>query len=104
MTTDVWATIHAERKALAADLGALTDQQWATRSLCTDWTVRDVLAHMTATAKITPPQFLGKFLSSGFNFSKLQANDIAVERGATPAEALARFTAEVNSSKHPPGP
>ena len=26
---DVWPTIHAERKALAADLEALTDEQWA---------------------------------------------------------------------------
>ena len=56
-TTSPWPLIHAEREALIADLGTLTDDQWAARSLCTDWTVRDVLGHMIATAKMTPPRF-----------------------------------------------
>lgn len=101
---DVWPTIHAERKALAADLEALTDEEWAAPSLCDDWTARDVLAHMTAAAKMTPAQFFGKLISSGFSFKKLQAKDIATEKGASPADTLARFKAEVGSSKHPPGP
>ncbi len=42
-TTNPWPLIHAEREALAADLATLTGEQWATRSLCADWTVRDVL-------------------------------------------------------------
>ena len=102
--SDVWPTIHSERKALAADLETLTDEQWATPSLCTDWTVRDVLAHMTATAKISPPQFFGKMITSGFSLKSMQSKDMATERGGSPAETLARFTAEVSSSKHPPGP
>jgi uncharacterized protein (TIGR03083 family) len=102
--SDVWPTIHSEREALAADLEALTDEQWATTSLCTDWAVRDVLAHMTATAKISPPQFFGKMITSGFSLKNLQTKDIATEKGGSPAETLARFKAEVSSSKHPPGP
>jgi uncharacterized protein (TIGR03083 family) len=101
---DVWGTIHAERKALATDLAALIEPQWATPSLCTNWTVRDVLAHMTATARMTPPQFVGKLAMSGFNFSKMQSKDIAAELGRSPADTLARFTTVVNSSNHPPGP
>jgi uncharacterized protein (TIGR03083 family) len=101
---NVWPTIHAERKTLEADLEALPEEQWATPSLCTGWTVRDVLAHMTATAKTTAPQFLGKMISSGFSFAKLQSKDIATERGAAPADTLDRFKEVVNSSKHPPGP
>jgi uncharacterized protein (TIGR03083 family) len=101
---DVWDTIHTERKTLADDLAGVTAAQWATPSLCGGWTVRDVLAHMTATAKMTPPLFLGKMLTSGFSFTKLQSRDIAAETGASAAETLARFAAEVNSSTHPPGP
>jgi hypothetical protein len=41
----IWSLVHAERAALAADLAELTDQQWATLSLCTEFTVRQVLAH-----------------------------------------------------------
>lgn len=101
---DVWPTIHTERKALAADLETLNDEQWASPSLCGEWMVRDVLAHLTATAKISPPQFLGKMLTSGFSLKKLQSKDIEVEKGTSPADTLDRFRAEVNSSKHPPGP
>jgi uncharacterized protein (TIGR03083 family) len=101
---DTWPTIHAERKALADDLETLTAEQWATRSLCADWSVRDVVAHMTATAKTTPPQFFGNLIGSGFRFEKVQAKGIAAETGNSPAETLAHFKAEVNSSKHPPGP
>jgi uncharacterized protein (TIGR03083 family) len=104
VTVDVWPTIHAERAALAADLQTLSDAQWATASLCSGWSVRDVLAHMTATAKMNPPQFMGKMLMSGFSFNKMATKDIAVERGASPAETLARFKAEINSTRHPPGP
>ncbi|MDQ6670452.1 MAG: maleylpyruvate isomerase family mycothiol-dependent enzyme [Chloroflexota bacterium] len=101
---DVWGTIHAERKALAADLEGLTEAQWATPSLCANWTVRDVLAHMTATARMGPPQFIARFVTSGFNFQAMQSKDIAAERGRFAAEALTRFTTVLNSSKHPPGP
>jgi uncharacterized protein (TIGR03083 family) len=101
---DVWGTVHAERAALAADLGSLSDAQWATPSLCSGWSVRDVLAHMTATARMTPPTFLGKMVMSGFSFTKLQAKGIAAERGASPADTRGRFNAAVNLSSHPPGP
>src|SRR5581483_8083521 len=101
---DVWSTIAAERRALADDLGSLTDAQWDTPSLCDEWTVRDVLAHMTATAKISPGAFFGKMISSGFSLTKVQAKDIARERGSSPAETLANFKAIFDSRKSPPGP
>jgi len=47
-----WPLIHAEREALIGDLGTLTDEQWATRSLCAEWTVRDVLNHLVAGADL----------------------------------------------------
>src|ERR1700737_2756749 len=104
VSTDLWGIIHAERKALAADLQGLTDAQWAAPSLCTDWTVRDVLAHMAATASMTPPQFIGTFVLSGFNFASVQSKGIAAQKGRSAAETLARFPSLVNSSNHPPGP
>jgi uncharacterized protein (TIGR03083 family) len=102
--TNIWRVIHAERNALAADLGPIGSDQWSKPSLCHEWTVRDVLAHMTATAKITPATFFPKLLASGFSLSRMQAKDISAEKGASPADTLARFEAEVTSVKHPPGP
>lgn len=101
---DPWALIHAERKATLDDVEGLTEDQWATQSLCTDWTVRDVLAHMTATAKMTPPRLMGKFLASGFNFKAMSAKDVAHERGENSAEALENFRAHIGDTTHPPGP
>jgi uncharacterized protein (TIGR03083 family) len=101
---DIWPVIHAERKALASDLGSLQDEQWSTTSLCTEWTVRDVLAHMTATAQMSPPAFFIKIAGTGFNFGKLQGQGIAANRGATPADTLAGFKAIVTSTGRPPGP
>jgi uncharacterized protein (TIGR03083 family) len=101
---DTWPTIHAERKALATDLHDLTGEQWDTPSLCSQWTVRDVLAHMTSAATLTPPAFFGKLISSGFSFDKVQESGVAAQRGSSPADTMAHFEGVLTSVKHPPGP
>jgi uncharacterized protein (TIGR03083 family) len=101
---DVWPVIHDERKALAADLRGRTGEEWATPSLCGQWTVRDVLAHMTSTASLTPPAFVAKLAASGFSFNKLQESGVAANRGSSAAQTLSNFEARVTSVKHPPGP
>jgi len=100
----MWKTIDAERGSLADDLAGLSDVEWNARSLCQDWTVQDTLAHMTSTAAMTPPRFLGGFLAAGFNFAKFSAAGIAKQRGASPAETLQRFRAHQHSTTSPPGP
>ena len=97
--SEIWPTIHTERAALATDLEPLQDSAWEMPSLCEDWTVRDVVAHMTGTAKISPGSFFGKIVTSGFSLKKMQDKDIAELRGNAPADTLANFKAEVNSSK-----
>jgi uncharacterized protein (TIGR03083 family) len=99
-----WPLIHAERVALIADLESVPDAQWSTQSLCSAWTVRDVLAHMTTTAKMTPPRFVGKLAGSGFRFNAMNEKGVQEERGATPADALARFKAQLERTTSPPGP
>jgi uncharacterized protein (TIGR03083 family) len=103
-SSDPWPMIHTERRALIADLEPLTEAQWATPSLCAGWSVRDVLAHMTATAKMTPPRFFARFAGSGFRFNAMVAKEVAVEAGDSPADALGRFKAQLDSTTHPPGP
>ena len=99
-----WPLIHAEREALATDLAALTAEQWATPSLCHDWTVRDVFGHIIATARMTPPAFFAGLARAGFRFHTMSANNIAAEESATPAEALAEFRTLLTATSHPPGP
>jgi uncharacterized protein (TIGR03083 family) len=104
MASNVWPTIHTERKALAADLDGLATNEWDTPSLCGGWTVRDVVAHMTAATKINGPKFFGKLIGSGFSFERVQNKGIAAERGSTPADTLAHFKAQIDSTGRPPGP
>jgi uncharacterized protein (TIGR03083 family) len=103
-TSDPWPLIHAEREALAADLATLTGEQWATQSLCANWTVRDVLGHMTATAKMTPPKFFASFAGAGFNFNKMTAKGVAAEATPSPGAGLANFRDHFKDTTHPPGP
>jgi uncharacterized protein (TIGR03083 family) len=102
--TDTWPVIHTERKALAADLQALEAGAWATPSLCQDWTVRDVLAHLTSTATLTPAAFFGGLVTAGFSSEKAQRNGIAAHLGTAPADTLAGFEAVLTGVTHRPGP
>jgi uncharacterized protein (TIGR03083 family) len=104
MADSPWPVIHAERDALAADLDGLDQTGWDTQSMCTQWTVRDALGHMTATAKMTPPQFFLAMIKSGFSFQKMTATEIQRETAGTPADGLAAFRGASNLSSHPPGP
>jgi uncharacterized protein (TIGR03083 family) len=63
-----------------------------------------VLAHMTAAALMTPPSFFARLAASGFSFNSVQDKGIAAQKGASPADTLARFDAVLTSVKHPPGP
>lgn len=103
-TTSPWPLIHAEREALAADLDTLTGEQWAARSLCAEWTVRDVLGHMIATAKMTPPKFFASFAAAGFRFNTMTAKGVAAEATPSPAAGLANFRSHLKDTTHPPGP
>jgi uncharacterized protein (TIGR03083 family) len=102
--SDPWPVIHAERQALAADLEPLTDAQWATPSLCGKWSMQPLLGHMTATASITPAAFFPKLIKAGFRFNDMTAKEAAAQAEGSPAETLARFTAAIPNTSHPPGP
>ena len=104
MKTDIWPTIHAERRALAADLQRLNEDQWSTPSLCSGWTVREVLAHMSAAADMTLPSFFAKLLGSGFRFEGVQEKGISAELGGSAADTLDRFASLADSKRRPPGP
>jgi uncharacterized protein (TIGR03083 family) len=102
--TDMWSTIAAERGALADDLIGLSTAEWRAASLCSGWSVEDVLAHMTSTAQMTPPRFVVGFAGAGFNFGRFADRGIEAHRGAIPEETLAGFRAQQHSTASPPGP
>ncbi|MFF8495167.1 maleylpyruvate isomerase family mycothiol-dependent enzyme [Streptomyces albidoflavus] len=104
MTDPVWASIHAERAALAADLAGLTEEQWATPSLCSGLTVREVLAHLTASASLNAVRWMAGVIRCRFDFDRQVAVRLAEHLGANPAETLERFRSVVASTTKPPLP
>ncbi|MEV4165846.1 maleylpyruvate isomerase family mycothiol-dependent enzyme [Nonomuraea dietziae] len=102
--SELWALIHAERAALAADLATLTDGQWATPSLCEGLTVREVLAHLTAGARLGPVRWLAGVVRCRFDFDRQVVMRLAEQLGASPAETLERFRGAVTSRTKPPLP
>ena len=104
MSNSTWNLIHAERRQLIADLEGLTDQQWRTPSLCPDWDVHQMLGHVLALAKQSPPSFLRKLIASGFSFDKMVAKDVARQTAATPADTIAELAVHANDTSSPPGP
>jgi uncharacterized protein (TIGR03083 family) len=104
VSADIWPTIHAERAALADDLAGLTEEQWQTQSLCDEWTVHQVLAHLLSAAKQNPAKFFGQFAAAGFKFDKFAAKNVAMESAGGPAATLAAFRSAQNRTSAPPGP
>jgi uncharacterized protein (TIGR03083 family) len=102
--TDTWSAIHTERAALAADLADLTEERWAAPSLCAEFSVREVLAHLTAAASLNPVRWMAGVIRCRFDFDKQVAMRLAEHLGATPAGTLANFRRVITSRTAPPGP
>lgn len=102
--TDLWSVVAVERGVLADDVAGLTPEQWASPSLCSDWTVRDVVAHLTAVASTSPGAFFAQFARAGFNFDRYENVGLSRRLGADTDATLARFCAVKGSTTSPPGP
>ncbi len=104
MPNDVWAMVHAERAALIEDLSRVADEQWTVPSLCEEWTVHDVVAHLVDTARTTRVGFAVALVRARFDFDLLNTRGMERERGATPRETLARLRSVASRTSTPPAP
>jgi uncharacterized protein (TIGR03083 family) len=97
-----WPLMHAERAALAEDLAGLAEERWATQSLCDQFTVRQVLAHLTAGASLNPVRWLAGVIRCRFDFDRQVVMRLDEQMGDTPADTLARFRAVITRTTKPP--
>ncbi|WBB53030.1 maleylpyruvate isomerase family mycothiol-dependent enzyme [Verrucosispora sp. WMMD573] len=102
--TAIWSLVHAERAALADDLAGLTDDQWTTPSLCTGLTVRQVLAHLTAAASLTPTRWMLGVIRCRWDFDRQVLMRLNEQLGETAHDTLDRFRRVVASTTKPPLP
>ena len=69
---------YDERADLAAFLETLTPQEWCAPSLCSQWTVKDVVAHMISYEELSPFGLAKRFAKGWV----VRANEVGVEEFA----------------------
>lgn len=104
MDESQWELVAQERRSLARMLEQLDDQQWQTQSLCTEWTVHQVFAHLVMTPMRTPTaRGVTVALAKARGHVWHMGRDVAVAyaREHPPEELLAMFR-EVEASRGKP--
>lgn len=98
---DLWVLVHDERAKLAEDLDNLSGEQWQHGTLCSDWTVEQVLAHLTAAASTNQRQWMRSMVGARFRPDVHNRRRMAEHLGSTPAQTLQRFRAVITSTTAP---
>lgn len=70
LNMDYWTEIKQERLLLADQLETITTEAWNTPSLCRDWTVREVVAHLIVPHKTSIIGFVREMVKVGGSFDK----------------------------------
>jgi uncharacterized protein (TIGR03083 family) len=98
---ELWTLAHSERAALAEELAGLGAEQWRHDTLCGEWDVEQVVAHLTAAASLNQWQWLRSMLGARFRPDVHNQRRLAEHCGSTPAETLERFRAVITSTTAP---
>jgi uncharacterized protein (TIGR03083 family) len=97
-----WAAIDREREDLADLLDSLSPQQWSHPSLCADWRVRDVAAHL-ALAQMGKGEAALSMLRAGGSFDRMVRDTARRHASASTTQLTAEIRAMVGSRRHAPG-
>lgn len=100
---DTWEIVDSERAAFAELADSLTPEQWDQQSLCNQWKVRDVVAHVNEGASLTGVQAVLGLMKYGFRLNTMLERE-AIKDGAAPPAALGKELHDtVGKRKTPPG-
>ncbi|MGY1822085.1 maleylpyruvate isomerase family mycothiol-dependent enzyme [Geodermatophilus sp. SYSU D00079] len=100
---DTFGQIADERRSLAAQMAGLTSEQQATQSLCSGWSVRDVLAHLVVPLEVGIPKFVLAMLACRGNFDRANVR-LAREQARRPfGEIIEVLRQKADSRFTPPG-
>ena len=101
--TDLQSWVAPTYEGLAALLASAPDDTWDTQSLCEKWQVRNVVAHVTMPARMTPEQFGAEMSAAGGNFGVL-SDTVAARDGSRPVAAqVDELRSPVLHAWQPPG-
>lgn len=96
--TGRWSVVHGEREALFEILRNLDHDQWHKESLCPQWTVRHVVAHLAAAGSTATGAWMISMAGSGFNADRHNARLLKKFLGDSPVHTLENFRQSCNKS------
>lgn len=85
--TENWDNAAAARRELADLIEGLSEEQLASPSLCTGWSVRDVAGHAVSFLEMSLPTMMFSMLKAGFNVDKAWDSN-AKKYSAQPVTAI----------------
>jgi uncharacterized protein (TIGR03083 family) len=101
--TDPQSWVGPTCNGLADLLTASPVETWDVPSLCENWLVRHVVAHVTMPARLTPEQFGAEMAAAGGDFTVL-SDTVATRDASLPvAELLAQLRSPRLHAWQPPG-
>jgi uncharacterized protein (TIGR03083 family) len=98
----IYGMISVERTGLADLLDGLTEEQWATPSLCAGWRVREVAAHLVMPFSLSLPGMLVRLARRRFDFDRV-ADEWARAEQRPNSELAGLLRANARHRFHPPG-
>lgn len=98
--TDVQTMTRNEAESLLGYLRGVAEDRWATGTVCDPWTVKHLVAHLTALSNQTLPNFAKRMIMTGFNFQKVVDGDLQ-KYLKSKDEMLAKFETSVRNPTTP---
>ncbi|MEU6135227.1 maleylpyruvate isomerase family mycothiol-dependent enzyme [Nocardioides sp. NPDC047086] len=80
-----------ERDALVEDLRSLSPDRWRSPTLCGEWDVEEVVAHLGAASRLSFPGWLRSMIGARFDPDVHNRRRLEEFRGSSPEDTLARF-------------
>ncbi len=100
---NTWANYDTEREALCKDLAGLDPAQWDTQSLCSEWQVRHVVAHLVVGTNVRAGEALLGLARNGMNFNRFMGRQALAAGTAAPSSLLTGLHGTIGTHKAPPG-
>ena len=101
--TDLQTWVAPTCNGLAEQLTAAPGDAWELPSLCEDWQVRHVIAHMTMPVRLTPAQFGAEMAAAGGDFTVFSDSVAARDASLPVADLLDQLRSSQLHAWQPPG-
>lgn len=100
--TDTFALIAQQRRAVADVLATVSEDEWASPSLCDGWRIQELAAHLTMPFRVSNPRFFLSLIGAGGNIAKVMDRFARAHSGESPEKLIAYLRDNAESRFVPP--